>query len=624
MKNIKINPNNKLLSNPLKVFRNTIIGTMVLATPLLTSCTKNTEDIKPTSYVVNIDDIKDSNDSISLFNVGNYEVKGKSDLKDIKKANKKGVPCGIIINTIASNKAEIYNDVEYVKYIIEKSNIYCPVYLNIDDLANNDMLRVDEMLVLISSFSSKLSENKILVGICGTEANINKLIENDESNILKAYDIFLLNNDEVINVESSVSSMIKIDGENNYRTYEDVENICAKSNLNNSSNFLYDRIHEVKEDETLADIAFTYGLSVHDLLEYNDCSDKEIPRFLRIPSLTQKTNSNNFEKKTDGNYIFGFDISACQSNVNWDKVSEECDFLILKATWHTNIADRFEEFSTECSYRDIPYGVYCANYVSSLNVKGLKKTNEEMKKAQIEQIEVVLKAISNKNITLPIYLDFEDFDGNCSYASEYTDEQCVSMLDTWSNLISKAGYTPGVYCNKTHLVKLKNAYDNVYGTGSFELKFSLWISGNIIKDHGYDSKINSKEAYNVFKATDELTFNINNLDVDMIQPWQYATGFGASDNNGYVDVNFAKLDSLLSNHEEDSVESLNYDEEILKTKEPKQNCYLMYKLGLDVNRNLIYGFGIGFGTCGTIVIANKLLNKIEERKKVKKRIRRVK
>ena len=621
MKNLKINPNNKVLSKTLKVVRNTIIGTMVLATPLLTSCTKNTEDIKPTSYVVDIDNIKKGNDSVSLFNVGNYEIKGKSNLKDIKKANKKRVPCGIIINTIASNKAEIYNDVEYVKYIVETSDIDCPVYLNIDNLANNNMLRVDEMLVLISSFASKLSENKILVGVCGIESNINKLVENDENHILEAYDIFLLDNDNLLDVESKVSSMIKIDEENNYRTYEDFKEICDKKNLNNSNNFLYDRIHEVKENETLADIAFTYGLSVNDLLEYNNCSSKEVPNFLRIPSSIQKVNSNYFEKKTDGKYIFGFDISACQNNIDWDTVYKECDFLILKATWHTNIADKFEEFSTECSYRDIPYGVYCANYVSSLNVKGLKKTPEEMKKAQIEQIEVVLKAISNKNITLPIYLDFEDFDGNYSYASEYTDEQCVSMLDTWLNLISKAGYISGVYCNKTHLEKLRNAYDYVYGSGAFEEKFSLWISGNIIKGYGYDSKVNYTDAYDIFKKTDELTFNINNSEVDMIQPWQYCTGFGASDNNGYVDVNFANPHNVLPDYEDNNIDNVDYNIGISGTKIPKQKNYLMYKLGLDVNKNLIYGLAIGFGTSGIIFSVKKLLDKVEERKKIKKRTR---
>ena len=44
---------------------------------------------------------------------------------------------------------------------------------------DNDSLRVDEVLSLISDFCSKLSTNRIYVGVAGTEANIAKLKEYD-------------------------------------------------------------------------------------------------------------------------------------------------------------------------------------------------------------------------------------------------------------------------------------------------------------------------------------------------------------------------------------------------------------------------------------------------------------
>lgn len=57
----------------------------------------------PITYNISMDKIKTGDNDVSLFNVGNFNVKGKSGLNDILKANKKNVPAGAIINTIAEN-----------------------------------------------------------------------------------------------------------------------------------------------------------------------------------------------------------------------------------------------------------------------------------------------------------------------------------------------------------------------------------------------------------------------------------------------------------------------------------------------------------------------------------------
>ena len=70
----------------------------------------------------------------------------------IKYCNEKGIACGLIINSTAEKDYEIYNDVEYVKSILAKYEISCPVYLNIKSIIKSKKLNNDEKEKLINIF----------------------------------------------------------------------------------------------------------------------------------------------------------------------------------------------------------------------------------------------------------------------------------------------------------------------------------------------------------------------------------------------------------------------------------------------------------------------------------------
>ena len=52
------------------------------------------------------------------------------------------------------------------------------------------------------------------------------------------------------------------------------------------------------------------------------------------------------------------DISHYQGSIDWDKLSPELDFVILRATVGMAKDNRYIEYSDNCIARGIPFGVY--------------------------------------------------------------------------------------------------------------------------------------------------------------------------------------------------------------------------------------------------------------------------
>ena len=95
----------------------------------------------------------------------------------------------------------------------------------------------------------------------------------------------------------------------------------------------------------------------------------------------------------------GIDVSKYQGNINWAKVKNQVDFVILKAV-STNrtglyIDPTFEKNYMECKKLGIPVGAYYYTYATDkLTVQA--ETN------------LFLKAIQNKSFEYPLVIDVED------------------------------------------------------------------------------------------------------------------------------------------------------------------------------------------------------------------------
>ena len=306
----KINFKNRVAALSLSA---TMLGTIALG---LNGCSEKKYESQSDYYEVSMDEVNPGENRAVLFNIGNYKISGRSNLHSVINANESGVAAGLIINTNAENKYDIYRDVEYVKYIIENSKVDYPVYLDVSRMMVNQKIRIDEILTLISSFCSKLSSNKIYVGVCGTEQDIKTLKDNDTGSVLSAYDILLLDNDPEINLE--VSSTIRKNDDEIFYTYSNLQSIINEKNLNNPENFKLDHIHYVEDGERFSDIAFLYGISVEDLLLYNGYDlNTDISNIdkVRIPSVFLSTSKNEFSATKNDKPLVGVDIACYQNDI---------------------------------------------------------------------------------------------------------------------------------------------------------------------------------------------------------------------------------------------------------------------------------------------------------------------
>ena len=190
MKNIRIN--------------RTIISTLFAGAILisLSGCNKKTKEINEENKIGHIDIQKPkdipSTDFI-YYNVGNHEKIGVSRQEELlAQCKEKDISRGIIINSDASTRYEIYEDVEYTKSVIENSDIDLPVYFDINNIIENDDLSMTDKSALISEYLNLIKKNNIYVGVYGTSTNLNTL------------------NQYGISISNTIDAFIKEDGITQY------------------------------------------------------------------------------------------------------------------------------------------------------------------------------------------------------------------------------------------------------------------------------------------------------------------------------------------------------------------------------------------------------------------------
>ena len=97
----------------------------------------------------------DENDFV-ILNVGDHNSLGVTYQNEkMSYCNEKDIALVIVITTKAEKENEIYDDVEYVKGLINQHKINFPVYLNIDNIITNDDLNNEMKEKLIRDFLEK-------------------------------------------------------------------------------------------------------------------------------------------------------------------------------------------------------------------------------------------------------------------------------------------------------------------------------------------------------------------------------------------------------------------------------------------------------------------------------------
>lgn len=535
VKNLKLGNITKVLSSFI------LIPIMSLS---FSSCKKHNlneyKDYSVTGYsdVYYPHDFKIFKDNFVIFNIGDYDASGIIlENQKMKYCNKNNIPFGLIVNCDSFKVSEVYNDVELVKGIVSKYDVNMPVYLDIDEIVKSKDLSNDEKKKIIEIFNDKCSANGICSFLYGTDTNLCYVKDYLNYNCADSY--LVMDNDTI--KYSGKCSIIEENG--NIKATSDL--VCLVDNLgyNDKSKLISDGIYKVKSSDTILDIAAKYDISVNDLLDYNDLKERNVKEgvVLKIPSmLGRKINNDSLSPQRLDKALIGCDMSWAQVNVNWDKVSNNFDFVILRATIGQRIDDNFSKYANECNKRNINLGAYCFNDLTYV------KSGSGFEKAFTNQVNFFLKQLENKNITYPVYLDIEN-DSYNNIKFNYTDTEIKKMLDIWKEKTISLGYTPGIYSSKSIYNNYIKKYDD---------DLSLWIAGDT-SVNDYQEKVDFEDLK--IPSDSSVIYNGKNIcDADMLQISSAVANAGASNNSNCLDVNITYYDysNLLS---DDNLEIKKFD-----------------------------------------------------------------
>lgn len=461
-----------------------------------------------------------------ILNVGDHDSIGTwSQDKKITKCNDEDITVGIVINSDAKNELDIYNDVEYVKGLVKKYKIDFPVYLDIDNIITNDSLNIEMKRKIVLDFLEKCSSNGIYVGIKGTDTNLSRLKKYCK---IEGYEAFIVMDKDEIEYDGTYNIVKDLDG--NIKSKTNIKEIIDSKKLNNEESFLGDFAYKVKENEKILDISLKYGISVKELLSFNDLKESDITpgTLIRIPSVIDNETSNisgeKKEYKTANEPLRGCDISYAQgTDSNWEELSKNFDFIILRSNFGVDEDATFQENAINCNKFNIPMGVYCYNNYCRLDCGD---NIELFKKKQLDQVNKTLELLKNKKVDYPVYLDIEQDEG-LSFEI-FTKEQVKEMLNIWIEKISEAGYIPGIYCNSSGYEFLQSCVDY-----DISEKLEVWLAGG--NQYFADKRdIDLKDVV----PSDILS----NPAVKMAQSTDSCVNSGAGNSEGHLDIDFSDID----------------------------------------------------------------------------------
>lgn len=139
--------------------------------------------------------------------------------------------------------------------------------------------------------------------------------------------------------------------------------------------------------------------------------------------------------------IQGVDVSTHNGKVNWQKAKNTgLDFAMLRCGYGSNIKSQddaqFERNVSECDRLGIPWGAYLYSYALTANDA----------KSELQHI---LRVMSGKKPTLPIFIDMEDADGyKKKHGGVPSKSVNTQIVKTVCNGLTEAGYMAGYYCNR--------------------------------------------------------------------------------------------------------------------------------------------------------------------------------
>lgn len=214
--------------------------------------------------------------------------------------------------------------------------------------------------------------------------------------------------------------------------------------------------------------------------------------------------------------IKGVDLSAFQTDIDWDKAHKKIEYAILRATTKNNKPDaQFYNHAACCKLYGIPYDVY----------KYMYATNQADAHEEIKGVLNLLLDVFKDNVSV-IYMDVED-----DSLRKLGSEKLTNLICYEANMIKEAGFKFGLYTGLSFWNEHNFNHDEV-----LKLQPIVWAGR-----YPHDNKINS------YPIEEDIPVGSLNPNLPNQIGWQYTS-------KGFVDGIKQKVDlnafdeSILSLH----------------------------------------------------------------------------
>lgn len=463
----------------------------------------------------------------------------------------RNISVSIVLDTKAEDLAKMHKDIDFLQAILKQYNIDMPIYCNIDNIMNNKNLNNAEKQTLIEAFLDKATRSNMYVGLYGTDTNLSDC--NEYITKITDYDTFLTLDSE--NIKFTGSHNITKDLNGNISATVDLSEIVSERNLNNSTSLVYSQSYIVKEGETLHSIALTCGLSENDLKEYNN-NIKEVTAGdkIFIPNLYMTYNENT--KEVSYNYAIarGIDISDYQYNIDWDRVAETSDYVIVEVARDDSdylnndgyyLSSAIEQVKGATN-KNIDLGLYFC-VLKGMDTKTYEQRLDKYLTNLDKEMEENGVTVNKENV--PVFVDFEIYSENNDY---------YELLQTFEKVCNSHGYTKvGIYGNGS---TLNSICDNMISKHNKTLKntnFYVWKAGG----PQYSSNESTDPGIKVEDLVEYRGESTSNFTVDMQQVTNVCNNVGASNGANHCDVSYLYDEEMFGHKykEDETIEIMGVD-----------------------------------------------------------------
>lgn len=463
----------------------------------------------------------------------------------------KKISVSIVLDTKAENLAKMYKDIDFLQAILKQYNIDMPVYCNIDNIMNNKNLNNAEKNALIEAFLDKATRSNIYVGLYGTDTNLYDC--NEFITKISEYDTFLIQDNETIRYQGTHN--ITKDLEGNISATIDLSSIVANANLNTSSSLVYSSNYIVAEGETMHSIALKCGLSENDLIKYNgNKKTVEVGDKILIPNLYMTINEETKEVKYNFAIARGIDISNYQYNIDWERVAQTSDYVIVEVARDDN-----DYLNNDGYYLDSAIGQIIGTKSQNLDLGLYFCINKDMDASTYEErMESYLTRLDNElrenNISIdksniPVFLDFEVYSDDNDY---------YELMQTFKKVCALHGFTKvGIYGNESTLNSICENMQSKHGLVLKNTDYYVWKAGG----PQYSSNESIDPGVRVEDLVEYRGESTSNFTVDMQQVTNVCNNVGASNGANHCDVSYLYDEEMFGRKykEDETIEIMEVD-----------------------------------------------------------------